>query len=87
MRFVNVGEYSLNIDVFAYVSALDWNHFLEVQETLLFGVTEVVEAAGTGLAFRGVTLPEGVRVQRPAISFQVAACAFAVAQLTMKRIW
>ena len=57
VRFVRLGEYSLDIDVFAYVSALDWNHFLEVQETLLFGVTEVVEAAGTGLAFRGYHVP------------------------------
>ena len=65
VRFVRLGEYSLDIDVFAYVSALDWNHFLEVQETLLFGVTEVVEAAGTGLAFRGFTLPESVST-RPA---------------------
>ena len=65
VRFVRLGEYSLDIDVFAYVSAMDWNHFLEVQETLLFGVTEVVEAAGTGLAFRGFTLPESVST-RPA---------------------
>jgi MscS family membrane protein len=65
VRFVRLGEYSLDIDVFAYVSALDWNHFLEVQETLLFGVTEIVEAAGTGLAFRGVTLPESASA-RPA---------------------
>jgi MscS family membrane protein len=66
VRFVNLGQYSLDIDVFAYVSALDWNHFLEVQETLLFGITEVVEAAGTGLAFRGFTLHESVRTRRPA---------------------
>jgi MscS family membrane protein len=65
VRFVRLGEYSLDIDVFAYVSALDWNHFLEVQETLLFGITEVVEAAGTGLAFRGITLPESAST-RPA---------------------
>jgi hypothetical protein len=34
------------------VTALDWNHFLEVQEALLFAITDVVEAAGTGIAFR-----------------------------------
>jgi len=53
VRFVRLGEYSLDVDVFAYVSAGDWNQFLEVQEALLFGVTELVEAEGTGLAFRG----------------------------------
>ena len=52
VRFVRLGDYSLDIDVFAYVSALDWNHFLEVQEALLFSITDVVEAAGTGIAFR-----------------------------------
>jgi MscS family membrane protein len=52
VRFVRLGDYSLDIDVFAYVSARDWNHFLEVQEALLFAITDVVEAAGTGIAFR-----------------------------------
>ena len=52
VRFVRLGDYSLDIDVFAYVSALDWNDFLEVQEALLFAITDVVEAAGTGIAFR-----------------------------------
>ena len=52
VRFVRLGDYSLDVDVFAYVSALDWNHFLEVQEALLFAITDVVEAAGTGIAFR-----------------------------------
>ena len=56
MRFIGLGDFSLNIDVFAYVRAADWNAFLEIQEQLLFNVTEIVEAAGTRIAFRGQTI-------------------------------
>jgi len=73
VRFVRLGEYSLDIDVFAYVSAGDWNQFLEVQETLLFGVTAVVEAAGTGLAFRGHPLSAVGIDGKPATAPQKAA--------------
>jgi len=56
VRFIGLGDFSLNIDVFAYVRAADWNAFLEIQEQLLFNVTEIVEAAGTQIAFRGQTI-------------------------------
>ena len=56
VRFISLGDFSLNIDVFAYVRAADWNAFLEIQEQLLFNVTEIVEAAGTQIAFRGQTI-------------------------------
>ena len=50
VRLMNLGPFSLDIDVFAYVSARDSSHFLEIREQLLFTVTEVVAAAGTGIA-------------------------------------
>jgi MscS family membrane protein len=50
VRFLRLGTFSLDIDVFAYVFASDWGHFLEIQEQLLFSVTSVVEAAGTQIA-------------------------------------
>ena len=56
VRFHRLGESSLDVDVFAYVFARDWNHFLEIQEGLLFRVTEIVEAAGTQIAFRSQTM-------------------------------
>ena len=56
VRFHRLGESSLDVDVFAYVFARDWNQFLEIQEGLLFRVTEVVEAAGTRIAFRSQTM-------------------------------
>ena len=50
VRFVRLGAFSFDVEVFAYLSARDWSHFLELQEALLFGVTDAVERAGTGLA-------------------------------------
>ncbi len=56
VRFLRLGASSFEIDVFAYLAARDWNHFLEIQEQLLFGLTETVEAAGTQIAFRPQSL-------------------------------
>jgi MscS family membrane protein len=50
VRFIRLGAFSFDVEVFAYLTARDWNHFLELQEALLFGVTDVVERAGGGLA-------------------------------------
>jgi MscS family membrane protein len=50
VRFIRLGAFSFDVDVFAYLTARDWSHFLELQEALLFGVTDAVERAGTGLA-------------------------------------
>jgi hypothetical protein len=38
------------------VLARDWNEFLQVQEQLLFGVTETVERSGTTLALPSQTM-------------------------------
>jgi MscS family membrane protein len=56
VRFLNLGAFSLDVDVFAYVFARDWNHFLEIQEELLFGVTDIVAKAGTQIAFPSQTM-------------------------------
>lgn len=50
VRFHRLGPYSLDIEVFAYVAAADWDDFLRIQEELLFGVTEAVERSGSALA-------------------------------------
>ena len=55
-RFFRLGPFSLDVEVFAYLFARDWNHFLEIQEQLLFGITELVVAAGTGIAFPSQTM-------------------------------
>ena len=56
VRFLRLGPFSLDVDVFAYVFARDWSHFLEIQEQLLFAVTGAVEAAGTQIAFPSQTM-------------------------------
>lgn len=50
VRFIRLGTFSLDIDVFAYATAPDWSGFLEIQEKLLVGIMEIVQKAGTGIA-------------------------------------
>jgi MscS family membrane protein len=56
VRFVRLGAFSMDVDVFAYLHARDWNHFLEIQEQLLFEVTEIISRSGTALAFPSQTM-------------------------------
>ena len=56
VRFLRFGTFSLDVDVFAYLWAGDWNHFLEIQEELLFGVMDVVQRAGAEFAFPSQTM-------------------------------
>lgn len=56
VRFFRLASFSLDIEVFAYLVARDWNHFLEIQEQLLFGLSEVVRNAGTSMAFPSQTM-------------------------------
>ena len=50
VRLHRLGPFSFDIEIYAYVLARDWNGYLEIQEQLLFGITETVERAGTALA-------------------------------------
>src|SRR5262249_27452222 len=50
VRFIRFGPSSLEIEVFTYVLARDWNNFLEIQEQLLLSIRDVIERAGTGIA-------------------------------------
>ena len=56
VRFLRFGPSSLDVEIFAYVLTDDWNRFLEKQEQLLLSVMEVVEGAGTAIAFPTQTL-------------------------------
>jgi MscS family membrane protein len=50
IRFVGFGEYSLNLDVFAYIDTRDYGEYLEIAEDLNLRIMDVVKAAGTELA-------------------------------------
>ncbi len=56
VRFLRLAASSLDVETFAYVYARDWPHFLEIQEGLLLKITEIVTAAGTGIAFPSQTM-------------------------------
>jgi MscS family membrane protein len=56
VRFVRFGASSLEVDIFAYVFAPDWNSFLETQEELLLGIMDMVHKAETGIALPSQTL-------------------------------
>ena len=50
VRLLAFGASSFDVDVFAYVYAMDWNHFLELQEGLLFSIMGIVEQTGAQIA-------------------------------------
>ena len=41
VRFVSYGNYSLNVEMFAYIKCADYNEFLEIQEGLNFKIMVV----------------------------------------------
>jgi MscS family membrane protein len=50
VHLVKLAKSSFEVEVFAYVSAPDWVHFLEIQQGLLLRIMEIVEAAGSRIA-------------------------------------
>jgi MscS family membrane protein len=50
VRFVGVGTYSLDLEIFAYVLTPNWDDFLGIQQDLFLRILDEVEAAGTALA-------------------------------------
>jgi MscS family membrane protein len=56
VRFFQIGTFSLNIDVFAYIFATDSEQFLRVQDELLRQVVAIVKDAGAEFAFPSQTM-------------------------------
>ena len=50
VRFVGVGTYSLDLEIFAYILTADYDEFLQIQQGLFLRILDAVEAAGTALA-------------------------------------
>lgn len=56
VRFVAFGTSSLDIELYAYVAAGDYAHFLQTQQDLLLNVMDIVQKAGASLAYPSQTL-------------------------------
>ena len=56
VRFFRLGAFSLDVELFAYLLARDLDAFLEMQEQLLFRVTEIISKSGTQIAFPSQTM-------------------------------
>jgi MscS family membrane protein len=55
-RFFRVGTSSLDIEIVSYIFAADWSAFLEIQEELLLRIMEIVDEAGSEIAFPSQTV-------------------------------
>jgi len=55
VRFVNFGDFSLDLEVFAYVRTRDWNEFLAVREDVFLRIMDLVAESGTDFAFPSTT--------------------------------
>jgi MscS family membrane protein len=51
VRFHGFGEYSLDLEVFAYMAAIDYTESLEIAEDLHLRIMDIVSAAGSDFAF------------------------------------
>jgi MscS family membrane protein len=50
VRFVGIGTYSLDIEIFIYVLTLDGDEFMKIQQDLFLSIMDAVQSAGTALA-------------------------------------
>jgi hypothetical protein len=50
VRLIGIGNYSLDVEVFAYVTTSDYDVFLGVQQELLIKMLQAVERVGAALA-------------------------------------
>ncbi|WP_019669878.1 mechanosensitive ion channel family protein [Eudoraea adriatica] len=56
VRFLGYGSDSLNVELFAYVRAADWNEFLGIKEDINLRLAKVIEESGSGFAFPSQTI-------------------------------
>ena len=49
-RFIGFSDWSLDVEIFAYVLESQYTAFLTIQEELLLGVIDVIDASGTSVA-------------------------------------
>ena len=55
-RFIAFDESALSMEIFCYVLTRDFNEFMAIREDLLLRIMDIVDAAGTSIAFPSKTL-------------------------------
>jgi MscS family membrane protein len=55
VRFVSFGAYSLDVEIFAYISTRDWFENRAIREDINLRIMDIVKQAGTGFAFPSQT--------------------------------
>ncbi len=55
VRFIALGDYALNIEIYAYIDKPSHSGFLEVQEEILLAIMKIIEDCGTAVAFPSQT--------------------------------
>ena len=55
VRFTDFGEYSLDLDIFAYINETDYGEYLKVAEDLNLIIMDIVNQSGSGLALPSQT--------------------------------
>ena len=56
IRFVDFNNYSLDIEIYAFILTREWAEFLAIKEDILLRVMELVNSSGTGFAFPSQTV-------------------------------
>jgi MscS family membrane protein len=68
VRFTALSESSMDVEVVAYFATTNWGEFTLLRQELLLRMMEIVERAGSDLAFptRTILMPDAATAPRPA---------------------
>lgn len=72
VRFVNMGAYSLDLEVFVFIDTRDWNDFMAVREDIFLRIMDIVGESGAYFAYPSQTLYLGKDGGRDAEQTQAA---------------
>ena len=56
VRFLGFGESTLDVEIWSYIDAANFDEYLEVKEDLLLRIMEIISASGTEIAFPSQTM-------------------------------
>jgi len=56
VNFLRLSPHSIDVEIFAYVLAIDWVDFLQIQQELLLSVLDIIKQAGAEIAFPSQTM-------------------------------